>query len=162
MPCNPPKWRIKAFRSDSPAGMDGRGFVKSWSSRRHAKTGAGGAGGLGTGVSPAGTTSDRGSGLFRPFRAFRKRASAVSAWTGAPGNLVAGPRCGGVRKTNCRKTGAAVVVAPSRRCRLRSTRSRVVTAARNQGVSMVPAGPSPGKPRVLSKRPSGPTRSDTA
>jgi hypothetical protein len=45
------------------------------------------------------------------------------------------------------------------RCRLRSKRFRVLVSSRNQGVLTRPVGPSPGKPRVLSNRCLGATRS---
>jgi hypothetical protein len=118
--------------------------------------------GRGTGVSPETTSSNRGEGLVRPLCAFRKRASAVSAWIGARGTVLAGTRSEGVLKTSRRIVGAAIMVVSSSRRRLPSTMPLVVLDAKNQGVLMVPAGPSPGKPQVLSKRSSGPARSGTA
>jgi hypothetical protein len=91
----------------------------------------------------------------------RNRPKAVSAWPRDEGAAPLEGRDETAPKSNLQSVGAAREAAPSSRRRLPSIRSRVVTAARNQGVATIPGGPSPGKPRVLSNRSFGITKSET-
>ena len=113
-------------------------------------------------MSPEAAGAKRGEGVEQPFRALRKRANAVSARGGPRGSPLAGARRKGAPKSSRRVVGGIVAAPLSSLRRLPSTRSRVVVTARNQGMLALPSGPSPGKPRVLSNRLSGPTRSVTA
>ena len=96
-----------------------------------------------------------------PVCDLRNRPKAVSAWPRDEGAAPLGGRDETAPKSSLRSVGAARESAPSSRLRLPSMMSRVVKAARNQGVATVPGGPSPGKPRVLSNRLFGVTKSET-
>ncbi len=131
------------LRRDSPAGTGGRGFLKSCSSRRHAKACAVGGETRGTGVAPDASGGGLGRESALPLCALRNRPKAVSDRPRDEDTASLGGRDESASKSSLRSVGAARKAAPSSRRRLPSIRSRVVTAARNLGVATIPGGALP-------------------